>query len=175
MASKAQRGWKLFHSLRVASVLVGGAFIAVSGCSSGGSSTFGVDDNPEISVLVDGQKLSDNTCAHFGTDDTNGVIKQSKKLTITNTGALGTLCIDKITFTSSETKPITVQTLNAVITSPVAACKPSYFTLAPYKTKLVVKAKSSGTVTLPVTMAKTAPQACASRTLTLTFVSTATY
>ena len=80
-----------------------------------------------------------------------------------------------ITIKSSETKPITVQTLNAVITSPVAACKPSYFTLAPYKTKLVVKAKSSGTVTLPVTMAKTAPQACASRTLTLTFVSTATY
>ena len=80
-----------------------------------------------------------------------------------------------ITITSSETKPITVQTLNALITSPVAGCKASYFTLAPYKTKLVVKAKSSGIVTLPITMAKTAPQACAAQTLKLTFVSTATY
>ncbi len=108
MASKAQRGWKLFHSLRVASVLVGGAFIALSGCSSGGSSTYGVDDNPEISVLVDGQKLSDNTCAHFGTDDTNGVIKQSKKLTITNTGSKGLLCVKKISFTTTSTKLMTI-------------------------------------------------------------------
>ena len=75
-----------------------------------------------------------------------------------------------ITITSSETKPI-----NAVITSPVAACKPSYFTLAPYKTKLVVKAKSSGSVTLPISLAKTAPKACAAQTLKVTFVSTATY
>ncbi len=80
-----------------------------------------------------------------------------------------------IAITSSETKPITVQTLNAVITSPVAACKPSYFTLAPYKTKLVVKAKSSGSVTLPISLAKTAPKACAAQTLKVTFVSTATY
>ena len=80
-----------------------------------------------------------------------------------------------ITVANSDTKQITVQTLNALFTSPVAACKASYFSLAPYKSKLVVKARSSGTVTLAVTMAKTAPQACAAKSVKVTFISTATY
>ncbi len=80
-----------------------------------------------------------------------------------------------ITITSSELTPITVQTLNALVISKTPACKASYFTLGAYKTKVIVKAKSSATVTLPVTMAKTAPRACASTTLTMTFLSTATH
>ncbi len=130
MAIIAQPGRKFFRGLGVASVLFGCGIVA-SAC---GGTTVGIDSNPEISVLVDGQKLSDNTCAHFGPDDTDGVIKQTKKLSITNTGNQGTLCINKITFTPSATKLMSIaygpKTVDA------SACPGALASLAPGKSLL---------------------------------------
>ncbi len=100
------------------------AALVAGGC--GGNSNTGTDANaivdtavvdapsetsepgPEISVLIDGVTPVDNACAHFAVDDTGGVIYQTKKLTITNTGSVGTLCLNAITLTSTETNLISI-------------------------------------------------------------------
>ena len=138
MASKAQKAFgawgdvKRFNSLTAASLFLGCGLIA--GCIGTGGSSYGLQDEPAITVLVDDVKLADNVCAHFATDDTNGVIKQSKKVTITNSGANGTLCINKITFTPTSTKLMTIA--YGGHTADLTKCPAAFASLEPGKSMI---------------------------------------
>ncbi len=107
MASKAQPGRKFFRSLGVASLFLGAS--ALSACGGGSNPNgYGIDKNQEITVLVEGIAVTDGTCVHFGLDETNGVIKQTKKVTIQNIGIAGSLCITKIAFTTTSQKLMSI-------------------------------------------------------------------
>jgi hypothetical protein len=105
LASQNRGLWQGIRNVSGMFLILGCGAVGLASCSGGDIKT---QNQPQISVLIDGLKAADNVCSHFSQDDTNGVIHQSKKLTITNTGALGTLCINKITFTASSTKLMTI-------------------------------------------------------------------
>lgn len=89
----AARGWQWFLSV----CALGCGMIQPQGCS-GGSAPFSTQENPTISVLVGDNLLSKGVCAHFAPDESDGFNTQTIKVSVSNTGASGTLCINKAAF-----------------------------------------------------------------------------
>ncbi len=75
------------------------ALLALATCTP---NTPDLDGNPQILVLIDDVGAPTTGCVQLVA--TGGLAPQTHKLTVTNTGTLGALCLTKATFTPTATK-----------------------------------------------------------------------
>ena len=91
----------------------------------------GCGDNPEIGVWIDGVPPVEATCAHFASDDTGGIIKQTHTVTVTNIGTQGSLCLNAVQFTTSATQLMKISW--GAHTVDASACPGAFAALQPGK------------------------------------------